>query len=787
MAKEESSTEESAADPLPDALPGEGSELTAAESRVGELIGKYRLIKCIGSGGMGVVYLAEDALMNRRVAIKILLKEVAKNPVVVQHFLAEAQVTGRLNHPNIIAIYDVLLEKGGVSIVMELLKPGSVLQQVQQRGPLHWIEATRLIADCCSALVATHEAGLIHRDIKPGNILCSPAGITKLVDFGMVKELPQHSEEAENSQANYLKGTVTYMSPEQIAGKPIDKRSDIYSLGVTYYELLAGRPPFMDRAPQIYFQHYFEPPPDPRTFVQEIPEPCVRVLMRALAKEPADRYQSAAEMRGELEPLLRDPIATEQNFQFLGPSRESMQSARVIPSLPPVIPEAEADSLSPSQAQLEGVKSEPVPSSSWRRWLGLSILVLGLLLGAAALAGKFRLSPHAVEPAPPPPAVTPPSAPAAAPTALPIGILQSLSGKAAESERGIADAALLAIEGVNASGGLLGRPLEPAVIDGKSDASTFIAGAEQLIKERRVSVVFGGGDTESRRAIRQIVESHDALLIYASRYEGEEASPNILYTGGLPNQRALPTLEFCRENLNRHRFFLLGDDHQYSQTITALLKEKIIADGYGKVVGEHYFSADPSDLGKVVARIKAAKADVILNSLRGMLGPLHAALHAAHLTPRQVATISLNVDKDELHSLGGIDLADDYLASDYFEELPGPENASFSAAFKKKYGADRPVTAEMEAAYLGVQLWAQTVKSLGSEKPSAVRAALKGRTFVAPEGEVRVDPENNHLWKPFYMARLKAGNQVSVVYRAPAAVKPEPLSTATRVPAKTEP
>lgn len=391
MAKVKSSTEDAVKDPTLRSLPGEGSDLEDAESRVGEILGKYSLIKCIGSGGMGVVYLAEDPLMNRRVAIKILLKEVAKNPALVQRFLTEAQVTGRLNHPNIIAIYDVLLDNGSVSIVMELLKPGSVMQQIQQRGPLHWIEATRIIADCCSALVATHEAGLIHRDIKPGNILCSPAGITKLVDFGMVKELPQKAEQAEDSHIKSLTGTATYMSPEQIAGLPIDKRSDLYSLGVTYYELLAGRPPFTDRAPQIYFQHYYEPPPDPRTFVPDIPAACVQVVMRALAKVPADRYASAAAMRGELEPMLRDPIATEQGFQFLGPSRESMQSARVIP-VPPSMPvEPDSNSPEPGLAPPEDAPSQPIPFSRWWLFWVLAALIVGLAVGAAAIAGRIKL------------------------------------------------------------------------------------------------------------------------------------------------------------------------------------------------------------------------------------------------------------------------------------------------------------------------------------------------------------------------------------------------------------
>ena len=157
------------------------------DPRVGATFGKYQVIRLLGQGGMGRVYEGEDTALKRKVAIKFLPEDLVSKPVVIERFMREAQVAGRLNHPNIIAIYDVGRERKDCYIVMELLHPGSAASRIKNKGPYPWQVATRIIADCCAALKIAHEAGIVHRDIKPDNILFSAAGVVKLVDFGLVK------------------------------------------------------------------------------------------------------------------------------------------------------------------------------------------------------------------------------------------------------------------------------------------------------------------------------------------------------------------------------------------------------------------------------------------------------------------------------------------------------------------------------------------------------------------------------------------------------------------------
>ncbi|HRI54954.1 MAG TPA: serine/threonine-protein kinase, partial [Pseudomonadota bacterium] len=295
------------------------------DPRIGQFFGKYRVEAVIGKGGMGLVYEGEDTVLNRHVAIKFLPESLTQNPKAIERFITEAQVAGRLNHPNVIAIYDIGQEAEHFYIVMELLNPLSAAGYVKERGAMHWAEATKIIADCCSALHAAHQVGLIHRDIKPDNILCSPTGTTKLVDFGLVKDT--QFDATSLTQTGVVAGTPLYMSPEQASDGLLDHRSDIYSLGATYFTLLTGRPPYSgDAAPQIMFKHVTAPTPNPRELVPEIPEACAEVLFKAMQKSPTDRFQTADEMRQALEATIKDPSS--RVFSFLVPHEPSLLNMR---------------------------------------------------------------------------------------------------------------------------------------------------------------------------------------------------------------------------------------------------------------------------------------------------------------------------------------------------------------------------------------------------------------------------------------------------------------------------
>ncbi|MFN9373857.1 MAG: WD40 repeat domain-containing serine/threonine protein kinase [Planctomycetaceae bacterium] len=266
-------------------------------------LGRYVLKSLLGRGGMGTVYRAEDTRLNRDVALKILPQRLAADGNAVERFLREARAAARLNHPNVVAVLDVDQEAGRTFLVMELVR-GDNLQSLLGNGPFLWQDATRIIADCCDGLAAAHGEGLIHRDVKPGNILWTSDGRAKLADFGLARALDGEETNALTSTGSLL-GTPHYMSPEQCQGETLDPRSDLYSLGATYFALLVGRPPFTQTQPlQLMFAHCSAPVPDPRSLRSEIPKECAAIVLKALAKQPADRFDSAASMGQALRAAL---------------------------------------------------------------------------------------------------------------------------------------------------------------------------------------------------------------------------------------------------------------------------------------------------------------------------------------------------------------------------------------------------------------------------------------------------------------------------------------------------
>ena len=277
---------------------------------VGQKIGKYEIRSQLGSGGMGAVYLAFDPLIEREVALKVLSMDLSGSSVALQRFLGEARAIGRLNHPNVVSIYDIDQWNGQYYLVMELLTGGSVAGRVESLGKMSWEEACRIIAQASRGLAAAHEAGMIHRDIKPENLMLAKDGQVKVVDFGLSKLLDA-TNDPQNAvtKAGQILGTPQYMSPEQFEAAELDARTDIYSLGATLFRLLTSRFPFHDCKTiiQVMTAHMTKPAPVPTSFEPSVPPEFNRIIERAMAKSPADRYQTAAELATELEALLHRP------------------------------------------------------------------------------------------------------------------------------------------------------------------------------------------------------------------------------------------------------------------------------------------------------------------------------------------------------------------------------------------------------------------------------------------------------------------------------------------------
>jgi urea transport system substrate-binding protein len=354
-----------------------------------------------------------------------------------------------------------------------------------------------------------------------------------------------------------------------------------------------------------------------------------------------------------------------------------------------------------------------------------------------------------------------------------VGVLHSLSGTMAISETGVSEATLLAIEEVNANGGVLGRQIEPIVVDGQSDWPTFAEKAGRLIEDDHVSVIFGCWTSACRKTVRPVVEEHNHLLIYPVQYEGLESSPNIVYTGAAPNQQIIPAINWSLENLGQ-RFFLVGSDYVFPRTANAIIKDQVTAAG-GEIVGEEYILLGSTDVDRIVQSISASEPDVIINTINGDSNiAFFTALRAAGLTSEEIPTVSFSIAEPELLSMNIDDMAGDYAAWNYFQSIDTDANRQFVERFQAKYGKERVISDPMEAAYFGVYLWAQAVEDAGTTDVSAVRNAMHGQSFSAPEGIVSIDPETQHTWKTVRIGQIRPDGQFDIVWSSEDPIRPVP-------------
>ncbi len=260
--------------------------------------GRYEIVRHLARGGMAEVYLAHDLMLDRPVALKVLFPELSTDRNFVERFRREAQAAANLSHPNIVSIYDWGEEEGTYFIVMEYIEGRTLGQIIRSEGPLLADRAAEIGADVAAALGFAHKSGVVHRDVKPGNVLISPTGVVKVTDFGIARAA---NSDQDLTQTGAVMGTATYFSPEQAQGNRVDGRSDVYSLGVVLYEMSIGRPPFSGDNPMaIAYKHVREEPVPPRSINADVPEALEAIVLQAMAKNPNDRYTSADELRQDL-------------------------------------------------------------------------------------------------------------------------------------------------------------------------------------------------------------------------------------------------------------------------------------------------------------------------------------------------------------------------------------------------------------------------------------------------------------------------------------------------------
>ena len=361
-----------------------------------------------------------------------------------------------------------------------------------------------------------------------------------------------------------------------------------------------------------------------------------------------------------------------------------------------------------------------------------------------------------------------------------VGVLHSLSGTMAISETVLKDVALMTIDEINAKGGLLGKKLEPVVVDPASNWPLFAEKARQLISQDKVAAVFGCWTSVSRKSVLPVFEELNGVLFYPVQYEGEELSKNVFYTGAAPNQQAIPAVEYLmsKEGGGAKRWVLLGTDYVYPRTTNKILRAFLKSKGVDeKDIDEKYTPFGHSDYQTIVADIKkfaAGGKTAVVSTINGDSNvPFYKELGNAGLKATDVPVVAFSVGEEELRGVDTKPLVGHLAAWNYFMSLKNPVNEDFKkkwaayAKAKKLPGADKPLTNDpMEATYVGMMMWAQAVTKAKSTEPDKVIAAMGGQTFNAPDGfEIKMDEKNHHLWKPVFIGEVQANGQFNVVWK----------------------
>jgi urea transport system substrate-binding protein len=353
-----------------------------------------------------------------------------------------------------------------------------------------------------------------------------------------------------------------------------------------------------------------------------------------------------------------------------------------------------------------------------------------------------------------------------------VGIMHSLSGFMAISEVSLKDAEKMAIDEINGAGGVLGRQIEPIVEDPASDFDRgFPEKARKLLLDDKVAAVFGCWTSASRKSVLPVFEENNGLLYYPVQYEGNECSKNVVYTGAAPNQQILPAVDYLWKDMGKRKFYLLGSDYIFPRTANQIINAQLANVYKAKAVQEKYADLKERDFKPIVDDIKKAEPDVIFSTLNGDSNiPFYNELANNGITAEKIPVCAVSVAEDELRGLiGQTKIAGHLCAWNYFESVDTPKNKEFVKNFKKYVKDDKRVTDDpIEAAYFQVYLWKLGVEKAGSTDVDKVLAAIHDAKnpieFDAPGGRVRLDPRNQHCWKPFRMGKVKSDGQFDIIY-----------------------
>jgi urea transport system substrate-binding protein len=372
-----------------------------------------------------------------------------------------------------------------------------------------------------------------------------------------------------------------------------------------------------------------------------------------------------------------------------------------------------------------------------------------------------------------------------------VGILHSLSGTMAISETSLKDVALMTIAEINAQGGVLGKQLEPVVVDPASDWPLFAEKARELLQKEKVAVVFGCWTSVSRKSVLPVFEELNGLLFYPVQYEGEESSYNVFYTGAAPNQQAIPAVEYLmsEDGGGAERFVLLGTDYVYPRTTNKILRyflnSKDISDDD---IWETYTPFGHADYQTIVAKIKefsAGKPTAVISTINGDSNvPFYKELANQGLKAEDVPVIAFSVGEEELRGIDTAPLEGHLAAWNYFMSIESPENEAFIEKWQNYVkeqnlpgGKDRVTNDPMEATYIGINMWRQAVEQAGTTDVDAVRQAVGNQVFMAPSGyEITMDAKNHHLHKPVVIGEIMEDGQFDIVWQTEGPIRADAWS-----------
>jgi urea transport system substrate-binding protein len=374
-----------------------------------------------------------------------------------------------------------------------------------------------------------------------------------------------------------------------------------------------------------------------------------------------------------------------------------------------------------------------------------------------------------------------------------VGVLHSLSGTMAISEVSLRDTVLMAIEEINAKGGVVGRKVEAVVVDPASNWDLFAEKAKQLLLQDKVAVVFGCWTSVSRKSVLPVFEGNNGLLFYPVQYEGEECSKNVFYTGATPNQQLIPGAEYLmsKEGGGYRKFYLLGTDYVFPRTANKILRAFLLAKGVPAAdIAEEYTPFNHQDYQTIVGKIKrftAGGGAAVLSTINGDSNvPFYKEFGNQGLRAEDAPIMAFSVAEDELRGMDTGALVGHLAAWNYYQSVDVPQNKKFVQAFKaycKKAnlpGGDKRVTDDpIEAAYFGVYIWKQAVEKAQSTEVDAVRKAVYGQEFLAPGGKIKMHEANHHTYKPVLIGEILKDGQFKVVSRTKGLVEPEPWSKYT--------